>query len=328
MPTILLVDDNPGMIQVMGRVLAGTATLRFATRGVDALQMASSSPPDLVLLDSEMPGLSGYEVCAALKADPKLADIPVIFVTAHDDLGSELKGFEAGAVDFIAKPISEPVLLARVKTHLKLKQVTDDLRRIATLDGLTGVANRRRFNETLPREWRRALRAREPVSLLMIDLDGFKDFNDRYGHPAGDACVSAVAGALRGVSLRAGDLVARYGGEEFVLLLPQTGRAGAARVAHRVLEAVQSLQVHHEGSPAGGMLSVSIGVGCHDDGGPGQAPEPELPSAADLVRAAEQALDAAKNAGGACAWIMDISEADLPGMARKIRKSEPNGEES
>lgn len=143
--SILLVDDNPGLIQVMGRMLSGLALLRFATDGSAALRQMRDSAPDLVLLDAEMPGLSGFEVCQAMQADPALKTIPVIFVTGHGAVDFELKGLELGAVDFISKPISEPLLVARVKTQLRIKRLTDELREVATMDALTRLANRAQF---------------------------------------------------------------------------------------------------------------------------------------------------------------------------------------
>jgi diguanylate cyclase (GGDEF)-like protein len=236
---ILLVDDDPSTIQLLGRMLADVGNLRFATSGKDALRLAHESAPDLVLLDAEMPGMSGFQILEALKADPVLEDVPVIFITNHSEPTFELTGFELGAADFIARPVSAPLVVARVKTQLRVKRIADELRRIATIDVLTDVANRRGFDDALEHEWRRARRAGDPLALLMIDVDHFKSFNDRYGHPAGDVCLRAVARALVGASLRPADLVARYGGEEFVVLLPQTPRVGAEHVAHSILDASQ-----------------------------------------------------------------------------------------
>jgi diguanylate cyclase (GGDEF)-like protein len=323
---ILLVDDNPGMIQVMARVLSGMGQLQFATSGAAALQQAREAPPDLILLDAEMPGMSGYDVCEALKSDVALAHIPVIFVTGHDEQAFELKGLEIGAVDFLTKPISEPLLQARVKTQLRIKHLTDELRRIGTVDALTETVNRRAFDTDLAREWKRSLRFGEPICVLMIDVDHFKLFNDSYGHPAGDACLRTVAQVLKRAVLRPADLVARYGGEEFALLLPQTSRAGAEHVAHRMLDAVEAVEIAHAKSPTSNHVTVSIGIGCYDNESSCWT-EPSADSrfvtdvvcnSADLVRAADKALYAAKHAGRAQTWWLDINDVDAPGLAREI----------
>ena len=323
---ILLVDDDPSIIQVMATILAGVADLRFATDGADALSMARDVVPDLILLDAEMPGLSGFQVCERLKADAALADVPVIFVTSHSDATFEVAGFDLGAVDFIAKPVSPPLLLARVRTQLRVKHLADELRRLSTIDPLTNVANRRLFEEAMQREWRRARRSGDPIALLMIDVDHFKKFNDRYGHPAGDICLQAVARSLSEASLRPGDLVARFGGEEFAMLLPQTPRVGAEHVAHRVLGAIEARAVEHAASPTARHVTVSIGVACYDDASATWLP-PSAESrfggetalhAADLLRAADRALYAAKQAGRAQAQLLDMADVEAPALAREI----------
>ena len=302
---ILLVDDQPLMIRLMARALADVRELRYARSGEDALRMAHETPPDLVLLDAEMPGMGGFEVCQHMKADPELQHVPVIFVTAHSGVDFELSGFEVGAADFIAKPISPPLLVARVKTQLRLKTLTDELRSLATRDGLTGLANRRSFDEALTREWRRSLRSGTPLSLLMVDVDHFKLFNDHHGHPAGDACLRLVAEALRSAGRRPADVVARYGGEEFVLLLPETPRGGAERVADSVMEAVASLAIPHAASKTSPHVTLSIGISTQDardessdrpSRRAGSAAE-EASGAENLVRAADRALYEAKHAG-------------------------------
>jgi diguanylate cyclase (GGDEF)-like protein len=326
MDNILLVDDDPGTIQLLGRILSDAGNLRFATRGEDALRLARESPPDLVLLDAEMPGMSGYQVCEALKAEPALAEVPVIFVTSHSGTAFEVASFKAGAVDFIAKPLNPSLVLARVQSQLRAKHATDELRRIATIDVLTGLANRRSFDESLDREWRRGRRSGDPLSLLMIDVDHFKRFNDVYGHPKGDICLRAIAGALVSAASRRGpDVVARYGGEEFVVLLPQTARGGAESVAHSVLDAVEQLGIPHAGSPTSSNVTVSVGISCYDE----RSKAWVRPSAAarvaddlrlrlsgvDLLAAADKALYAAKHAGRAQARLLDISDVDAPERA-------------
>ena len=161
---ILLVDDDVGTIRTMSRLLDKLGQIRFATSGEDALRMIKEAPPALLLLDAEMPGMSGFQLCERLKADPEIADVPVIFVTSHSEPDFEVAGFDLGAVDFIAKPISPPLLQARVKTQLRVKALSDEVRRISTVDALTEVANRRAFDDQLAREWRRTLRGSRPIS--------------------------------------------------------------------------------------------------------------------------------------------------------------------
>lgn len=294
MPSLLLVDDDPAIVQVLGRMLGGLGHLRFALSAPDALRLARESAPDVVLVDAEMPGMNGFEFCAAMKVDPQLAEVPVIFVSSHGNVETEVACFSVGAADFIRKPPTAEVVVARVRTQLRLKALSDALRRAALVDGLTGVANRRRFDEQLQIECDRALRTGEPLSLLMIDVDHFKRYNDRYGHPAGDACLRDVAQAIQGMVRRPADQVARYGGEEFVMLLPHTDLAGAAHLGERVVEAVAALRIPHEGSLPDRVVTVSVGVAtarCNADG----TCTPASPAA--LVRAADQALYAAKAAG-------------------------------
>jgi diguanylate cyclase (GGDEF)-like protein len=319
--SILLVDDDTGAIRLMSRILSEVGNVRFATNGPDALRLAHQAPPDLILLDAEMPGMSGFDLLKAMKSDPLLSEVPVIFVTGHAEADFEVAALQLGAADFITKPYRAPAVLARVHTQLRVKQLSDALRRAATTDALTGVANRRHFDECLAREWRRAGRARDSIALLMIDVDHFKLFNDRYGHPRGDACLHRVAGILTLACHRPADFVARYGGEEFAVLLPQTPRAGAEKVAGRILEAVNSAAIPHDGSPTAAHVTVSIGLACMDPvDGQGRHREPraagrgDLPEAAPgaLVLAADQALYGAKHAGRARCHFRDIAEVGLP----------------
>ena len=323
---ILLVDDDPATIQVMGRILGDCAELRFATSGEMALERVREQAPDLLLLDAEMPGMSGFQVCEAMQADAALREIPIIFVTSHSTPDFEVKGLEIGAVDFIAKPINKTLLLARVKTQLRIRQLTDELRHNATVDALTALSNRRAFDEALAREWRRSLRQGEPLSLLMVDVDHFKAYNDRYGHPAGDSCLAAVGAALRASALRPTDIVARYGGEEFALLLPNTARAGAEQLAHRVLGNIEKMDIPHATSAVGRHVTVSVGIASYDD----ESSCWITPSAdsrfacelactpGDLLVAADRALYAAKQGGRAQAWQLDIENLDAPGSAKEI----------
>ncbi|MGE5452124.1 MAG: diguanylate cyclase [Acidobacteriota bacterium] len=298
--SVLIVDDDPVIVQSLGRMLDGLGHIRFALSGAQALKLISEAAPDIVLLDADMPGMSGYEVCQTLKADPLFHDIPVIFITGHVDDHNELKGLEAGAVDFIGKPPKAALVQARVRAHLQLKLTTDELRRSANSDPLTGLANRRVFDAVLEREWDRGRRAGSPVSLLMVDIDHFKQFNDHLGHPEGDRCLVQVAHLIQRLAQRPADEVARVGGEEFVVLLPETDAIGAAHVAQRIVEGVAAMGIAHPASSVAPVTTVSIGVasihripvaerGSHD-GQPHVGP-------IDLIRAADKALYAAKDGG-------------------------------
>ncbi|MEN9894063.1 MAG: hypothetical protein RLY78_4358, partial [Pseudomonadota bacterium] len=204
--SVLIVDDDVNVIVALQVLLGAAYALRVARNGADALRLAQADPPDLVLLDVEMPGLDGYEVCARLKEWPALAEVPVIFLSQHHDDAAELRGLAVGAVDFIAKPPRGPVVQARIATHVRMKRMADALRAAAWIDGLTGIANRRRWDDVLPRECLRALRNRRPLAVLMIDVDHFKAYNDRHGHAAGDACLRDVAQALQRCVHRPADL--------------------------------------------------------------------------------------------------------------------------
>ncbi len=322
---ILLVDDDPGSIRVLATILGDIGNLTFATSGEDALRMVRESVPDLILLDAEMPGMSGFLVCEALKADSELTHVPVIFVTSHREPTFEVSGFELGAADFIAKPLNAPLVLARVKAQLRVKHLADDLRCIAATDGLTGVANRRRFDEALEQEWGSARRAGEALALLMIDVDHFKAFNDLYGHPAGDACLRSLAQAMLCACLRPADIVARYGGEEFAVLLPKTSQVGAEHVACAILDAVDALAIAHEDSATAAHVTVSVGIASCDADSTSWLPvsvDRASPRyvAKDLVRAADKALYAAKNAGRDRASAQDIdgARASAPPRSAKL----------
>ncbi len=259
-PKILVVDDIPSNVHVLSRILRGDYDIYFATDGEKALELVQTRLPDLVLLDIMMPGMDGYEVCARIKADPTTHDIPVIFISAKSEVEDETRGLEVGAIDFITKPISPPIVKARVRNHLLLKRQADLLRSLSFLDGLTGIANRRRFDETMAREWRRCGRSHHAVSLIILDVDHFKAYNDHYGHQAGDECLRAVAEVLADRMRRPSDLVARYGGEEFICLLPETENDGAVQVAESLRAAVADCAIPHDRSPVTSHVTISLGV--------------------------------------------------------------------
>ena len=260
-PRVLIVDDEPANARVLANGLKDDYVLLLANSGEKALKLAQNEPqPDLVLLDIMMPDMDGYQVCHQLKNDPKTSNIPVVFVSALDQRHDEEKGLNMGAVDYISKPFHLPIVKSRIRNHLALKLKTDLLEEMSHMDGLTHIANRRQFDETLLRESQRLARNGKPLSLIMLDIDFFKPFNDHYGHGQGDICLQKVAQALQSVVRRPGDLLARYGGEEFVVLLPETGERGTLRVAEQLRQSVEALAIKHEYSSVADHVTISIGA--------------------------------------------------------------------
>lgn len=301
---VVVADDSPVDLALL-RSFLGKAGYDVAAveNGTDALAMVASHRPDLVLLDVQMPDISGLEVCRRLRESAEFREIPVIFVSAGSDSKSILEGFDAGGVDFVTKPFRSPEVLARVRTHIdlyrsrleiinlngQLLSANQELERLSQTDSLTGLANRACYEHGLDREWRRALREVVPLGLLMIDVDHFKAFNDTYGHPAGDVCLRSVAQAAQRTVHRPYDLVARYGGEEFVVLLPSTPREGCALVAQRIQADIAALNIAHSGSAAADFVTVSIGVASDIPA--------DIDGKAQLVAAADRAVYRAKDRG-------------------------------
>ena len=288
-PALLIVDDQPVILQSLYVLFADDYEVFVASSGQQALAFCEVQLPDLILLDVMMPGLDGYATCRSLQANVLTGDIPIIFITSSAEHDDETRGLEAGAVDFISKPVNPSVVRARVQTHLKLKFQADTLRRLSQTDGLTAVANRRQFDEVLLKEWHRCSRSRLPLSLIFIDIDLFKNYNDYYGHQLGDDCLKSVAKVLKQGLKRPCDLLARYGGEEFVCLLPETPLEGAQQTANALEAAVRALAIPHIESAAAPVVTISLGVAAAEIV-VGDDPAP-------LLQAADQLLYQAKDAG-------------------------------
>jgi diguanylate cyclase (GGDEF)-like protein len=286
---ILVVDDAMENIQILHGALQDEHEVLFAMDGPRSLEIARTQQPDLILLDAVMPGMDGYAVCKELLAAPETSDIPVIFVTALKSPEDETRALGAGAADFISKPVNAAVVRARVRTQLTVKRQRDALRALILTDALTGVANRRAFDERLDAEWRRCGRAGLPVALILVDIDHFKLYNDHYGHQAGDATLVQFATAMRRAAARTQDLVARYGGEEFAILLPQLDGRGATGVAHRLMTELEQMAIPHAASPTASRLTASMGIACMVPG------EHSVP--ADLIQVADALLYQAKAEG-------------------------------
>ncbi|NRR31849.1 diguanylate cyclase [Oxalobacteraceae bacterium] len=287
---ILIVDDAMENIQILHQALRDEHDVLFALSGEKALEIVQQQMPDLVLLDAVMPGMDGYAVCATLQGAPSTRDLPIIFVTALSQPEDETRALEAGAVDFISKPFNVAVVRARVRTQLTVKRQADAMRELTLTDALTGVANRRSFNETIDNEWRRCARSSLPLSVIMIDIDHFKRYNDHYGHQAGDLCLQQVSAAMKRCAARPHDLLARYGGEEFILLLPQEGLAGAEVVAQRILDEVRRSAIPHAASDTSGLVTVSLGIASVTPPADGTDP-------VNLIRTADACLYRAKQNG-------------------------------
>jgi diguanylate cyclase (GGDEF)-like protein len=258
-PTILVVDDEPLYLELIADILGDDYRILVADEGMAGMQIAANNVPQLILLDLMMPGLDGFEVYRCLKADQRTWDIPIIFISGMGDETTETEGLRMGAVDYINKPINPDLVKARVNTQINLKLMRDQLVMLAATDGLTGLANRFHFDGMLAYEYARHLRSGEELSLIMLDIDNFKAFNDTYGHISGDECLREVAKAMTKTVSRCTDLVARYGGEEFAVLMPDTSLRGAVIIAERVRNCIGNLTLPQKDAPPG-HVTASVGV--------------------------------------------------------------------
>ncbi len=287
---ILIVDDEKFNRQILSELLLPDYEVFLAKDGEQAIARARAIPaPDLILLDVVMPGMDGYEVLRRLREDERTSAIPVMFVTGMCEPKDEAKGLDMGAVDYVLKPFRLAVVRARVRNHMNYIWQRRQLEQDAFIDSLTELHNRRRFDQTLDAEWRRANRHRKPISLAMVDIDCFKQFNDTYGHGAGDEALRQIAKAMLKIVNRAGELIARYGGEEFVVMLPEVGRDEAIHIAEQIRKSVEMLAINHENSSVAPVVTISIGgasiVPCING------------SAADVLGLADDQLYLAKRAG-------------------------------
>ena len=259
-PKILVVDDRLSNIELLSKIFVDTYEVLSAMNGVDALHLAATQNPELILLDVLMPEMDGYEVCRRLKSVQLTKGIPVIFITGLGDEGGEILGLELGAEDYITKPFRPSVIRMRVKHQIELKQAREQLTLLSVTDGLTGLANRRHFDEVLAKEYSRHARSGAELSLILMDIDYFKAYNDTYGHVSGDECLRQVAHKITSIILRSNDLAARYGGEEFACILPETDLAAAMCVAEKIRQGIRELKIPHRSSTVTDCVTISIGV--------------------------------------------------------------------
>jgi diguanylate cyclase (GGDEF)-like protein len=258
-PKILIVDDDPRYLQSLRTLLEIQYEIISDADSLNALDLAMQQQPYLILLDLVMEPIDGYQVIRELKQNLETADIPIIVVTGSHESDDETQCLRLGAVDYITKPYNPEIVKARVHTHVEMKRQKELLKTLSYQDGLTGIANRRYFDDMLIREHRRCKRSVQPLSSLMIDIDFFKKYNDIYGHLTGDDCLKLVAKTMQAQLNRASDLLARYGGEEFVAILPETDMAGARTIAEKLRRSVIEQQIPHT-SGINGVVTISIGV--------------------------------------------------------------------
>ncbi|UCM45183.1 diguanylate cyclase [Aeromonas dhakensis] len=256
--TILVVDDEPIFIQLIFALLKDQHRIVMATSGEDALDVCRKIKPDLVLMDVMMEGLTGLDVCKIITNAPDLSDIPVIFLTSLSGEDDEMNCWNAGCADFIAKPFHQVTLFNRIKSQLKIKYQKELLKLASYTDAMTGIHNRLYLSEELPRLLLQTARDSLALSVLMLDVDFFKQYNDTYGHLAGDDALKQVAKTLKNCCARPLDLIARFGGEEFVIVLPSTDANGAALISTRIHQEIQGLDITHCASQTS-KLTVSIG---------------------------------------------------------------------
>jgi len=257
---ILIVDDSSTNIEILTQMLSDLYEVYSSRESGKALKMVKDHKIDLILLDVEMPVMTGYEVCTLLKTDEETRNIPVIFVTGKSDPEDEEKGLGTGAIDYIIKPFSPAIIKSRIRNHINLKNYQDMLSELSNRDGLTGLFNKRRFEEIFQLEWRRAARMKNSLSLLLIDIDFFKKYNDHYGHLDGDNCLKSVASSIDATIHRPGDLAARFGGEEFVCLLPNTDHDGAIQISRQILKNIKKLNLPHVASSVSDRVTISLGA--------------------------------------------------------------------
>jgi diguanylate cyclase (GGDEF)-like protein len=308
--TLLIVDDEKQNRALLTELLQDSHRIILAKDGKQALERAQEHRPDLILLDVLMPEMDGYAVIRALKNDDVTRDIPVIFITALDSAGDEERGLELGAVDYISKPFNPSIVRVRIRNHLQSVHQRRLLEQLAMLDSLTGIANRRRFAEVYEQEWRRCMRDNVPLSLIVVDVDLFKAYNDTYGHAAGDEVLRRIAHTLQTTLRRPGDFVARYGGEEFVILLPGVDSEGAQALCEHTRADIESLQIPHAVSTVSPWVTISLG-------GASQIPSENSPSPG-LFSLADTYLYKAKHTGrNQVAWAPDSQLASPPQISVK-----------
>lgn len=259
MDKILIIDDSAFQARTLSAILEEEYEITCTRKGDEGIELAADWNPALILLDVIMPDLDGFEVLKRLKENIRTKDIPAIMITSLSGIGNEERGLRTGAVDYITKPFYPMIVKARVCTHIKLYHYQKLIKEQAMIDELTGIPNRRSYEERSRMEWNRAIRSQNPLSIVLMDIDKFKLYNDCFGHPAGDKVLTLVAKTIHGSLKRASDFAGRYGGEEFVLIIPENTAETAYTLVKRVRQAIEDLKIPF--LPEENMPYVTISAG-------------------------------------------------------------------
>ncbi len=324
-PRIVVVDDEPSILEMMRlRLESLGATVIAVLRSADAVAVVRAQNPDIVLLDIMMPDMDGFAVIRQLKELDVTRQIPVIFMTARDEIDSRVLGLDLGAHDYVTKPFNTIELIARIRAALRVKSLQDELteknkmlEQLATSDPLTGLPNRRTFDEQVYTEMERARRHSQPLSCLIFDIDDFKEINDVHGHQAGDEVLRQIGRVLLGRKRRT-DLAARYGGEEFVWLLPGANQPAAVELAEWILRTISELEIVTTQVPL--RVTVSVGVSTYEPEAHGDV------QTNALLQHADEALLEAKRAGKARVVFRELSILPEP-LLEELRMAEETGAE-
>jgi diguanylate cyclase (GGDEF)-like protein len=258
-PKVLIIDDETSNLKILKEILQDHVDVLVAKSGQQALKIVKKQQPTLILLDVVMSEMDGFEVIRHLKSNEHTHAIPVIFITGLSDVENEVKGFKLGACDYISKPFHPVIVNYRVKLHLDLVRQRTMLENLAHIDPLTSLGNRRMFDHALEKEWAAAKRNKDPIAILMIDIDFFKSYNDNYGHPVGDEVIQKVARAIKDNFIRPRDVTARYGGEEFIVILPNVSEKLFRGKVQKFCEAIYALNIKHEYSTVADVVTASVG---------------------------------------------------------------------
>ena len=294
--TVLIVDDSEAIRRRVEQILGAQSifdTFIKASNGIEGFKLLLNNPVDLILCDLMMPGIDGFKFLSLKQSKPEYTEVPVIMLTGEEDVRAKVRGLEAGASDYLTKPFHDEELVARVRVHLKIKTLQDELREknlkleaLTRTDELTGVNNRRFFMETLRAEYLRSERYRTPLVYAMVDIDHFKRINDTHGHLMGDRALVAVANVLQ-KAVRMQDVLGRYGGEEFAIIMPHTDREGGELAVERCRKQIEQNIVQLDATEL--QVTASVGVVCY--------PRDDVRRLEDLIALADAALYRAKDAG-------------------------------